>query len=230
MFPDNSTKELTVAVIYRDATVFGEWVIDNQLWLQHTTRSGAGFLSATVTGFSDDLPESEQEALLANADAAIDEALERFPTVEAESRVEFRQSQQDQLNSFLAVIFVLLGLSLIIALIGIANTLALSVFERTREIGLLRAVGMTRRQLRRAIRWEAVIIAVFGALLGLVLGVVFGIAAVIAIPDSFISEISVPWTSLATYVVVAAFAGILAAILPARRAGRLNVLDAISHE
>jgi putative ABC transport system permease protein len=148
----------------------------------------------------------------------------------AENRVEFRQSQQDQLNSFLAVIFVLLALSLVIALIGIANTLALSVFERTREIGLLRAVGMTRRQLRRAIRWEAVIIAIFGAILGLILGVIFGVAAVVAIPDTFINTVSIPYGSLVVYLVIAGLAGILAAILPARRAARLNVLDAISHE
>ena len=148
----------------------------------------------------------------------------------AENRVEFRQSQQDQLNSFLAVIFVLLALSLVIALIGIANTLALSVFERTREIGLLRAVGMTRRQLRRAIRWEAVIIAIFGAILGLILGVIFGVAAVVAIPDSFINTVSIPYGSLIVYLVIAGLAGIVAAILPARRAARLNVLDAISHE
>ena len=128
------------------------------------------------------------------------------------------------------MIFVLLALSLVIALIGIANTLALSVFERTREIGLLRAVGMTRRQLRRAIRWEAVIIAIFGAILGLILGVIFGVAAVVAIPDTFISTVSIPYGSLVVYLVIAGIAGIVAAILPARRAARLNVLDAISHD
>ncbi len=103
-------------------------------------------------------------------------------------------------------------------------------FERTREIGLLRAVGMTRRQLRRAIRWEAVIIAIFGAILGLILGVIFGVAAVVAIPDTFINTVSIPYGSLVVYLVIAGIAGIVAAILPARRAARLNVLDAISHD
>ena len=229
-FPDGLTEELTVVAIYTDSSIFGNWLIDNDVWEAHFTRTGLAFASATVAGFSDDLPQAEQDALLEQAAAAITPVTERFPTIIAESRVEFRQSQQDQLNSFLAVIFVLLALSLVIALIGIANTLALSVFERTREIGLLRAVGMTRRQLRRAIRWEAVIIAVFGAILGLILGVIFGIAAVIAIPDTFISIVSVPYVQLVVYVVIAAIAGILAAILPARRAARLNVLDAISHE
>ena len=229
-FPDFETDTLTVVAVYTDSSIFGNWLIDNVVWERHFTRTGLGFASATVTGFDDDLPQDEQDRLLEEAAAAIEPITDQFPTVVAENRVEFRQSQQDQLNSFLAVIFVLLALSLVIALIGIANTLALSVFERTREIGLLRAVGMTRRQLRRAIRWEAVIIAVFGAILGLILGVIFGVAAVVAIPDTFISTVSVPYGQLVVYVIIAAIAGILAAILPARRAARLNVLDAISHE
>jgi len=229
-FPDGVTDELTVVAIFTDSSIFGDWLVDNDVWEAHFVRTGLAFASATVAGFADDLPQAEQDALLERAAAAIAPVTEQFPTIVAESRVEFRQSQQDQLNSFLAVIFVLLALSLVIALIGIANTLALSVFERTREIGLLRAVGMTRRQLRRAIRWEAVIIAVFGAILGLILGVIFGVAAVVAIPDTFISLVSVPYGQLVVYVVIAAIAGIVAAILPARRAARLNVLDAISHE
>ena len=229
-FPDFETDTLTIVAIYTDSSIFGNYLIDNVVWEDHFNRSGLGFASATVTGFDDDLPQAEQDRLLAEAAAAIQPITDRFPTVVAENRVEFRQSQQDQLNSFLAVIFVLLALSLVIALIGIANTLALSVFERTREIGLLRAVGMTRRQLRRAIRWEAVIIAIFGAILGLILGVIFGVAAVVAIPDTFINTVSIPYGSLVAYLVIAGLAGILAAILPARRAARLNVLDAISHE
>ena len=229
-FPDFETDTLTIVAIYTDSSIFGNYLIDNVVWEDHFNRSGLGFASATVTGFDDNLPQAEQDRLLAEAAAAIQPITDRFPTVVAENRVEFRQSQQDQLNSFLAVIFVLLALSLVIALIGIANTLALSVFERTREIGLLRAVGMTRRQLRRAIRWEAVIIAIFGAILGLILGVIFGVAAVVAIPDTFINTVSIPYGSLVAYLVIAGLAGILAAILPARRAARLNVLDAISHE
>lgn len=229
-FPDGQTDNLVVAAVFLDNTLFGNWLVDNVVWERHFARTGIAFASATVTGFSDDLPEEQQAALLSRAAEAIAPITEQFPTIVAENRVEFRQSQQDQLNSFLAVIFVLLALSLVIALIGITNTLALSVFERTREIGLLRAVGMTRRQLRRAIRWESVIISVFGALLGLSLGVVFGLAAVVAIPDSLINTASIPYTQLVTYVLIAALAGILAAILPARRASKLNVLDAISYE
>ena len=231
LFPDNEVEELEVVAIYENATVMnGDWVIENVVWEDHLTRQDITFATATVAGFSDDLPKAEQDALLAAADAALAPIEEEFPSVEAQDQTEFRQSQEEQLASFLAVIFVLLALSLIIALVGIANTLALSVYERTREIGLLRAVGMTRRQLRRAIRWEAVIVSVFGALLGIVLGTIFGVAAVIAIPDTFIDTVAIPWGGLVQYVIIAAIAGILAAILPARRAARLNVLDAISHE
>jgi len=229
-FPDDETEMLSVAAVYADASIFGNWMIDNVVWGDHITRRDVAFATGTIAGFSDDLPDAEQAALQQATEAALEPVLERFPSIKAENRVDFRQGQLDQLNSLLAVIQVLLALSLAIALIGIANTLALSVFERTREIGLLRAVGMTRRQLRRAVRWEAVIIAVFGALLGTILGVVFGVAAVVAIPDSFISAVSIPVASLVVYVIVAALAGILAAIYPAWRASRMNVLDAIYHE
>ena len=130
----------------------------------------------------------------------------------------------------LSIIQVFLGLSLLIAVLGITNTMALSVYERTRELGLLRAIGMTRRQLRRMIRWEAVIIALFGGLLGVAMGVLFGLAAIAALPETFVDIVSIPYTSLFGYLLVSGLFGMLAAILPARRASRLNVLDAISHE
>ena len=105
----------------------------------------------------------------------------------------------------------------------------LSVFERTKEIGLLRAVGMTRRQTRRMIRWEAIIIAVFGGVLGIVVGTLLGFIAVQAIPESFITDFGIPYGNFVIIVAMCAIAGVFAAILPARRAGRLNVLDAIAH-
>lgn len=122
----------------------------------------------------------------------------------------------------------LLGLAIIIAVLGIANTLALSVFERTRELGLLRAVGMTKRQTRRMVRWESAIVSVFGAVLGVAVGIAFGFAAAAALPESFLSEVTIPFGTLAILVLVAMVAGLLAATLPARRAGRLDILGAIA--
>src|SRR5262249_20842733 len=129
-----------------------------------------------------------------------------------------------------ALISVLLLLAILIAGLGILNTLALSVLERTRELGLLRAVGLSRRQARRMVRWEAVIISVIGAVLGLTVGVLFGWAVVRAIRDQGISTLQVPAGQLVGYVIVSAFLGVLAAAFPARRAARLNVLEAIAYE
>ena len=228
-FPDGETETLTVAAVYGDARIYGNWVIDSSTWDRHFNRSDFVFASATVSGLTDDLDEAGRRRLLDASRAAIDDVLERYPTVQAENRVEFRQSQQAQLDSLLVVINVFLGLSLIIAFAGIAITLALSVFERTREIGLLRAVGMTRRQLRRSVRWEAAIVATFGAVLGVCVGVAAGVAATVAMPDSFVTDIDVPVGSLAVYVVLSAVLGLVAAWFPARRAGRMNILEAIAH-
>jgi putative ABC transport system permease protein len=119
-------------------------------------------------------------------------------------------------------------LAVVIALLGIANTLALSIFERTREIGLLRAVGMGRSQLRSAVRWESIIIAVFGATLGLAIGTFFGWAVVRAMADEGIDTLSVPIDSLLVVTVIAALAGAMAAVMPARRAAKLDVLTALA--
>jgi putative ABC transport system permease protein len=161
--------------------------------------------------------------------AAVEVYTDSYPQVAVEDQSEFRKTQENQLDQLLSIIQVFLGLSLLIAVLGITNTLALSVYERTRELGLLRAVGMTRRQLRRMVRWEAVIIALFGGLLGVAMGVLFGLAAIAAIPQEFVNIVSIPYRSLLFYLVVSGIFGMVAAILPARRAARLNVLDAISH-
>ena len=151
-----------------------------------------------------------------------------YPQVDVLDQAAFAKQQADQIRQLLLVVTALLLLSIIIALLGIANTLALSVFERTREIGLLRAVGTSRRQTRRMIRWESVIIAVLGAALGIVIGVVFGIAAVGALRDEGLTKISLPVATMVSVLVLSTFAGVVAAIFPARRAARLDVLQAIA--
>jgi len=127
-------------------------------------------------------------------------------------------------------VYALLGLAVVIAVLGIVNTLVLSVLERTREIGLLRAVGTSRRQVRRMVRVEAVLIAVYGAVLGIGLGLLFGVAVQRSLADEGIDRLAVPWTLLGAVLLVSAGVGVLAAILPARRAARLDVLGAIAAE
>ncbi|HEX6658549.1 MAG TPA: FtsX-like permease family protein [Ilumatobacter sp.] len=135
-----------------------------------------------------------------------------------------------EIDTMLGLFYALLMLAVVIALLGIANTLALSIFERTRELGLLRAVGMARSQVRATVRWESIIIAVFGTALGLAIGTVFGWAIVKAMSDQGIDTLTVPYTSLAVVTAIAGVAGAAAAVLPARRAAKLDVLEAVVSE
>jgi putative ABC transport system permease protein len=159
---------------------------------------------------------------------AVESVTKAYPNATVQDRQGYKDSTAKQVNQILNFIYVMLALAIIIALIGIANTLALSIFERTRELGLLRAVGMTRAQLRSTVRWESVIIALFGTVLGLVIGLFFGWSLVKALDDQGINILRIPVGSLAVVTVLAALAGVAAAILPARRASKLNVLDAIA--
>ncbi|MFZ4583900.1 MAG: ABC transporter permease [Acidimicrobiia bacterium] len=160
----------------------------------------------------------------------IQDIVKSDPSVKVQDQTQFRDARKAEVSRFVNIIYALLGLALIIAFIGIANTLALSIYERIRELGLLRAVGMTRKQVRVAVRWESVIIAIFGTLLGLVLGFAFGWGLVRALKDRGITEFAVPVGQLVVIVLIAWFLSVIAAALPARRASRLNVLDAIAHE
>ena len=158
---------------------------------------------------------------------ALDNALKDFPNAKVQTRDEFKDNQVSFLNNILNVLYVLLALSVIVSLFGIINTLVLTVFERTREIGTLRAVGMTRRQVRRMIRYESIITALIGAALGIVLGIV--LAGLLTVRVDFIN-FAVPVTQIVIFAIAAVIVGILAAILPARRAARLNVLQALQYE
>jgi putative ABC transport system permease protein len=162
--------------------------------------------------------------------AALEAALESFPNVQLLDQSQFKQSISDQIGQLLNFLFALLVLAVLIALLGIVNTLALSVFERTREIGLLRAVGMWRGGIRRTIVIEAFIIAVFGAVLGMALGVAFGALLQRVLADQGIDQFAVSAAQLALFLVLASLGGILAALWPAWRASRLRILTAIATE
>ena len=159
--------------------------------------------------------------------AALQHALAAFPNAKVQTRTQFIDNQISGLSSTLNILYVLLALSVVVSVFGIVNTLVLTVFERTRELGMLRAIGMTRRQVRRMIRQESVITALVGAALGIVLGLVLGGLLAARVPAiSFV----VPWTQLVVFTAAAIVVGIVAAVFPARRAAQLNVLAALQYE
>nr|WP_246416465.1 ABC transporter permease [Nocardioides luti] len=160
----------------------------------------------------------------------LDAVVADLPIVTVKNEAEFAQEQREPIDQFVLIIFALLGLALVIAVLGIVNTLALSVIERTREIGLLRAIGVSRPQLRAMITLESVVISVLGALLGVVLGTGFGIALMYAVRDQGLEVISVPEGQLLVFLGLSLVIGVLAAVFPARRAARLDVLRAIATE
>ena len=219
-FSATGDQTFTVAGIHADSLFAGNYLISTEAYEANFTDDLDPLIMAVVADGVD--PET--------ARASIDDALAEFPQLEVEDRSEFLASQEDQINQVLVSVNALLGLAIVIAVLGIANTLALSVFERTRELGLLRAVGMSKRQTRRMVRWEAAIVSLFGAVLGVAVGIAFGLAAASALPESFLSEVAIPVGTLLILVLVAMFAGLLAAIFPARRAGKLDILEAIASE
>ncbi|HET9609684.1 MAG TPA: FtsX-like permease family protein [Acidimicrobiales bacterium] len=219
-FTSTGEQDMTVAMVYAENAAAGNWILGldafeanypDQMDVQVFVRKAEGVPSA--------------EAL-----AAVEEVADDFPGVSVLDQTEYKEEQMAFVDQMLGLVYALLALAIIIALLGIGNTLALSIVERTRELGVLRAVGMTRSQLRSAIRWESVIIAVQGALLGLIIGLFFGWALVTALEDEGLNTFAVPFTSLVVVVVLAALAGVVAAVLPARRASRLDVLRAVVTE
>ncbi|MEL4504849.1 FtsX-like permease family protein [Luteococcus sp. H138] len=160
----------------------------------------------------------------------MDEITKDLPTVRVMDSAELIENRSGNVNQLLNLIYGLLGLAVVISILGIVNTLGLAVVERTREIGLLRAIALTRGQLRGMITLESVVIALLGSVLGITLGVVFGAALQRVLADSGLSSLAIPWGRLLLFLAIAALVGVLAAVWPARRAARLNVLDAIAQE
>jgi len=216
-FDTTGVQHLTVGGTYAPNQLLGKFVVSNAVYDQNYPPGGLL-----------DFALVKDRAPAATALAAIKAVTKSYPTVSVQDQASFKAQQKKQVNQILTFVFVLLFLSILIAIIGIVNTLALSVIERTRELGLLRAVGMRRRQVRRMIRGEAVIVCLIGALLGIVVGLALGLALVAAIHFSTAKVISIPVATLVVVLIFAAVAGVLAAIFPARRAARLDVLEAIA--
>ena len=216
-FAATGQQALTVRAIFDGTNLDADWVLDAGTFAANFPESVIAAVYVTLVDGAD----------VAQARPAIDAALELFPTVQVLDQDELKQLIGDQIDQLLGLLNALLALSVIIALFGIVNTLGLSVLERTRELGLLRAVGASRSQIRTMVRWESVLIAVLGATLGLVIGALFGWMVVTSLSDLGISRLVIPGGRLLTAVVIAAVAGVLAAIVPARRAARTDILRAL---
>lgn len=170
--------------------------------------------------------DGQQEA----AYAALKKSLDGYPQYEVRDQTDYKEELKDQVGQLLNMVYGLLALAIIVAVLGVVNTLALSVVERTREIGLMRAIGLSRRQLRRMIRMESVVIALFGALLGLGLGMGWGATAQKLLALEGLNVLDIPWPTIIGVFIGSAFVGLFAALVPAFRAGRMNVLNAIATE
>ena len=219
-FPNGDKVPMTVGGIYTpDALISGYLVSLGTLNPHLTTARDSDVALNPAPGVS-----------LSAADASMLNDLRAYPQLSGLTKTQYKNLISAGLNTFLNLIYVLLGLAIIIAVVGIVNTLALSVLERTRELGLLRALGMTRGQTREMVAWESVIIALLGAVLGLAVGAGLGIALVSSLHSDGISQTAVPGNNLILYAVAAALFGIIASIFPAIRASRVDILRAVTSE
>ncbi len=218
---DDRTKQFVVRGIYEGSPFYpllGSASISSAAFDELYQRPRNRFTLVNVAGDPDAAAKAELEAAVAD-----------FPDTRIFTRDEWIEKEDEEIGQFLTLLYVLLALSVIISLFGMVNTLALAVFERTRELGMLRAVGMTRRQVRRMVRHESVITALIGTALGLPLGIFIALLVTQAL-GQYDLQFAIPGGSLIVFVIVAVFAGLLAAILPARRAARLRVLEALQYE
>jgi putative ABC transport system permease protein len=215
-FALTGTSTMRIGGIFEPNALIGHFLVGSGFFLFHFTNP----LPIGV------LLKTDGRAGIFNA---VNSATNPYPNVGVQTRSQFEASQVAKVNQLLGIVYALLALAVLIALIGIVNTLLLSVFERTHEIGLLRAVGMKRRQIRAMIRSEAVILSLFGAIIGVVVGTGLGTALAFSLKRSDqITVIAVPYSSLVVFLLIAALLGLSAASWPARRAAKLDVLAAIA--
>jgi putative ABC transport system permease protein len=220
LFKDSGVQQLRVGLIYGENRPGGDYILGMPAY----EANFANRLDFAV------YVKKAPDATIAATQQALEAVAADYPGTEVLDQEAVKDAMAQEVNQVLALVYALLALAIVIALLGIGNTLALSIFERTRELGLLRAVGMTRSQLRSAVRWESVVIALQGTALGLLVGVFFGWALILALADQDIDQFRIPLQQLALVVILAGVAGVVAAILPARRAAHLNVLQAITHD
>ncbi len=215
---DGTPRDLTVQGIYSRDDLAGAITVDRHLF-DGTTVDLYDF-SVFITKS----PSTSE----ADAEAAIAQVAEGFPNGELQSRSDYIDSQAGQIQQVVNIIYLLLALSVIIAAVGIVITLVLSVFERRRELGLVRAVGMTRSQVRSSVRWESVITAALGTVQGIIVGLLLGYAIVVALRSEGLNTFTVPWGAIIAVLIIAFLIGVVAAIYPARKATKIDILEAIA--
>ncbi|MEV4256230.1 ABC transporter permease, partial [Spirillospora sp. NPDC049652] len=213
-FSDGSRVPMTVGAIYKRTDLAGDYLVPRTVWAEHNRRP------LDLAAFALPKPGVSE----GDARAALTSLARSYGAPDVQNRTQYVAAQTEQMNAFLGIVYVMLALAIVIALLGIANTLALSVHERTRELGLLRAVGATRRQLRAMIRWESLIVSLFGTAGGAGFGLFLGWALASALSNPF----AVPAVPLVVILLVGAVAGVLAALRPARRAAKLPALTAVA--
>lgn len=218
-FARTGVQSFELAAIYEASGLAGSILIDDEVFAANFTEQ---LDSQVFVGLDDGIDPSSGKA-------AVESVAASYTGAQVLDQSELALQASDQIDGLVRLVFGLLGVAVVIAVIGITNTLSLSVLERTREIGLLRAVGMSRSQLRRAISLESILIATLGGLLGMGLGLTFAWAVIESIEDEFL-RLSIPWGQVGLAVVGAALAGLIAALVPAWRASRRNILTAIAYE
>jgi putative ABC transport system permease protein len=219
-YADGVTDQMTVGAVYENEDLIGELILHRDAFRPHTAQPTD---YAVMIALADGVSEADGER-------AVQAVADRFASPDVQTSEEYTQSVAGQIDQFLNVVYVLLILAIVIALMGIANTLSLSIHERTRELGLLRAVGQSRRQLRAMVRGEAFTVALFGTVGGVGLGMFLGWAMVEALAGEGFTSFAVPTGSLAVVLALGALVGVVAAVRPARRAARMDVLSAIAAE
>ncbi|MET8473320.1 FtsX-like permease family protein [Streptomyces sp. NPDC006422] len=223
-FDHGRTARLKVAAITSDDTTFDKGAMYTNL------TTAAQYVPKDRMPLNGMMFAKAAEGKADAAYKALKKSVAADPTVHVKDQTDYKETLKDQIGQLLNMIYGLLALAIIVAVLGVVNTLALSVVERTREIGLMRAIGLSRRQLRRMIRLESVVIAVFGALLGLGLGMGWGATAQKLLALEGLGVLDIPWPTITAVFVASAFVGLFAALIPAFRAGRMNVLGAIATE